>query len=615
MTSQEKGRRTRVRTRDMVSAVCYVIRLTWQADRRRLLGVLLTQFVTAAGLGAFVLLTRDLLGGALTLGGDGETAGAERLIPALAGLVVIGSISGVLRLINQAWQRILGLKLDRRIIALVLRSAAAAELATFERPAFHDRLQRAVFASRSQPMVLIAILSTVLQATLGVLAVAGAFALMAWWLLPLCALSVLPILRTARDERDARYGLHIELAEPRRVREYLERLLTGRDEAKEVRAFGLGRVLRERWSVRYRSEIEQTATMQGTHIRRRIVARLLGDLVSVVVIGAVWLLVDNGGLTLSTGLAALTALWLLSTRVQMLGYLFNNVGETVLYLQDLRTFSVADEPEPDRPRAGVEVSVVEPLGGLCAERVGFGYPGSDRTVLHEVTVQLGRGEIVALVGPNGSGKTTLAKLLAGLYPPDTGRLVHNGTPVNDPTPLRESTAVVFQDFLRYKLPALDNIAFGRPEAPVDPARMEAAARQAGAAEFLDSLPDGYDTVLSKEFTDGADLSLGQWQRLALARAFYRNAPFVILDEPTASLDPQAEADLFSRIRELFTGRTVLLISHRFSTVRSADRIYVLDAGRVIEHGTHESLIAEDGTYARLFHLQADAYRDARTPTG
>jgi ATP-binding cassette subfamily B protein len=589
----------RVRTRDMVSAGVFAIRLTWQADRNRLLGVLLVQFVSAAGLGGFVLLTRDLLGGALASGGDEPTAGTERLIPALAGLVVIGSVSGMLRLLSQGWQQILGLQLDRNIIASVLRSSSRADLTTFERPEFHDRLQRAVFASRSQPMFLVATLSAALQAVLGLVAVGVTFAVMAWWLLPLCALSVLPIIKTARDERNARYGLHVDLAENRRVREYLERVLTGRDEAKEVRAFGLGQKLRERWAARYQAEIDRTTAMQGAHIRRRSVARLLSDLVTVAVIGAMWWLVHTGPLPLSTALAALTALWLLSTRVQLMGYLLNNIGENVLYLLDLRTFSVPDIAETASPAV--------PLESLRLERVDFAYPESDRTVLHDVTVTLKAGEIVALVGLNGSGKTTLAKLLAGLYEPDSGRLLYNGEPVDDPTVLQESTAVLFQDFVRYKLSALDNITFGRPEAPVRLEHAQRAARYAGAHDFLSALPEGYETLLAKEFAKGVDLSLGQWQRLALARAFYRDAPFVILDEPTASLDPQAEAELFERIRELFAGRTVLLISHRFSSVRSADRIYVLDEGRLIEHGTHESLLAGDGTYARLFNLQAKAY--------
>jgi ATP-binding cassette subfamily B protein len=225
-----------------------------------------------------------------------------------------------------------------------------------------------------------------------------------------------------------------------------------------------------------------------------------------------------------------------------------------------------------------------------------------------VDMTLGPGEIVALVGANGSGKTTLAKLFAGLYPPGSGRLLLGAAAVEGHDALRRNTTVVFQDFARYKLSALDNIAFGRPDRPVDLEGIERAARQAGAHAFVEALPNGYDTVLGKEFAGGVDLSGGQWQRLALARAFYRNSALVILDEPTAALDPQAEADLFARIRDLFRGRTVLLISHRFASVRGADRIYVLDRGRIIERGTHDVLMREDGTYARLFQLQAMPYQ-------
>jgi ATP-binding cassette subfamily B protein len=233
--------------------------------------------------------------------------------------------------------------------------------------------------------------------------------------------------------------------------------------------------------------------------------------------------------------------------------------------------------------------------------------------LRNVTLTVEPGQVVALVGSNGSGKTTLAKILAGLFPPSTGRLLHDGSDVVDAARLRASTAVLFQDFVRYRLSATDNIALGAPADAPDPERIRAAARQAGLDQVLDSLPHGYDTVLSKEFTGGADLSLGQWQRLALARAFYRDAPFVILDEPTASLDAQAEADLFTDIRRLFAGRGVLFISHRFANIRTADQIYVLDTGRIAEQGTHDSLMRLDGRYARLFRLQAAGYRDVVTP--
>jgi ATP-binding cassette, subfamily B, bacterial len=242
--------------------------------------------------------------------------------------------------------------------------------------------------------------------------------------------------------------------------------------------------------------------------------------------------------------------------------------------------------------------------------------------LREVCLDLRAGEEVALVGENGSGKTTLAKLLAGLYRPDSGTICWDDTDIStvDPDSLRTRIAVIFQDFERFHLTAAENIGLGRVEAIDDPAGIRGAAEQAGADAFIQRLPDGYDTMLGPEFTRalvgpkdrGTDLSVGQWQRMALARAFYRRTPMVILDEPTAALDPRAEAELFDRIRSLLTGRSVLFISHRFSSVRSADRIYVLDAGRVVESGSHQELMATEGLYAELFTLQAAAYLEERT---
>ncbi|HEV3293844.1 MAG TPA: ABC transporter ATP-binding protein, partial [Streptosporangiaceae bacterium] len=215
-----------------------------------------------------------------------------------------------------------------------------------------------------------------------------------------------------------------------------------------------------------------------------------------------------------------------------------------------------------------------------------------------------------LVGANGSGKTTLAKLLAGLYLPSEGRVCWGGrdTREADRRELLDQTAVVFQDFIRYALSAGDNIALGRHERAFDTAGIVRAAEQAGADGDISGLPEGYGTLLGPAFIDGTDLSTGQWQRVALARTFFRDAPLIILDEPTAALDAKAEHELFAKIGELFAGRSVLLISHRFSTVRAADRIYVLDSGSVVEAGTHAELLAREGTYAELFTLQASPYQ-------
>jgi ATP-binding cassette, subfamily B, bacterial len=246
---------------------------------------------------------------------------------------------------------------------------------------------------------------------------------------------------------------------------------------------------------------------------------------------------------------------------------------------------------------------------LRVEDVGFTYPGASTPAVTEVSMEIGAGEIVALVGENGSGKTTLAKLLCRLYLPQRGRVLWDevDTATTDPDGLRRSVAVIFQDFLHYALPASENIGMGRHQRIDDAEAIRGAALHAGADDFLAKLPSGYETVLGPEFEGGKELSVGQWQRVALARAFFRDAPFIILDEPTAALDARAEHELFESIRTLCRGRSVLLISHRFSSVRSADRIYVLDGGRVVESGSHQELMDLGGRYADLFALQASAY--------
>ncbi|MGC0318305.1 ABC transporter ATP-binding protein [Kitasatospora acidiphila] len=590
----------------LVSSAAFAVRLAWLADRRALVQVVLVQVLLAGAMAGGLVLVQGALGSVLAHG-PAAAGRSPALVPAVVVLLVAGGAFGALRLSGAARMAVLTVKVDRLVAGMVLEAAVAAELRRFEEPEFHDRLQRAVFASRRQPAMAVVLLVTAFQAVLTVLAVGGAFVVMAWWLLPLVLVSAVPAVRAAGRERSAHHELHHGLSESRRLREYLERLLTGRGEAREIRALDLGEVLTGRWQEEYAREVRDTEALLTAHARRRMAAQAVGAVLTCLAVGGLWWAAGRHLLPLSVAGAAVAGVWLLSARLNTFAGMLSGIGENLLRLTDLRSFTapaVARVVTPRQPRGPAAE-----FGTLSAERLCFGYPGADGPAVREVSLELRPGQVVALVGVNGSGKSTLANLLAGLYPPDSGRLLLGGTAVTDLAAHRERTAMVFQDFTRYRLAALDNIAFGRPHAAADLDRAHEAARQAGALDFLKGLPGGLHTPLGKEFTGGADLSGGQWQRLALARAFYRDAPLVILDEPTAALDAQAEDQLFSQLRQLFAGRTVVLISHRLRSVRQADRIYVLAAGRVVEEGSHGELLRAGGHYATLFRAQAGAYQD------
>jgi ATP-binding cassette subfamily B protein len=298
----------------------------------------------------------------------------------------------------------------------------------------------------------------------------------------------------------------------------------------------------------------------------------------------------------------------LRTLLEALLFGFSNTAGQALYLEDLFSFF---EIEPEiRSPANPRPFPRKIAQGFTFEDVGFSYPGADRWAVRHLNFTLRAGEVLALVGENGAGKTTLVKLLARLYDPDEGRILLDGHDLReyDLAELRANIGVIFQDFVRYHMTAAENIAVGRIEARHDRLRIEHAARQSLADEVIARLPMGYDQVIGKRFRKGVDLSGGEWQKVAIARAYMRGAELLILDEPTASLDARSEFEVFTRFKELSEGKTAVLISHRFSSVRMADRILVLADGTVEASGTHEELLAQHGRYAELFELQARGYR-------
>lgn len=583
------------------SLIRYSVSLVWDAARAPFIALTGLQLVNAGLLAAQVLAIQWVLDGILHLA---ERGSAGVIVPVVL-LSVLTAATAVTGAIQGSLSRFVGESVARSMWQRVLDVATGVGLRQFENASFFDRLERVRDSALTRPF----------QVTNGVISCIGAVAagiglgatLFSFnpLLVPLILVSGVPLLFTSRQESRMEFRFNVEQTPPVRLRTYLSYLLTGRDEAKEVRAYGLSRNLRGRFHGLYSAYLHDLAH----HLRRRARMNVIGQFTAAVVLGAtllvlVWL-IATGGLTIAQAGAALVAVRMLASQVQALSGGVQTIFESGLFIDDLLVFFSLKPKDAVTDAIGSAIDFDE----ILADNVAFTYPEASDPAVHGVTVRIAKGEIVAIVGENGSGKTTLAKLIAGLYPVDSGVIRWDSTPIDDLAAgtVRASTAVIFQDFVRYGLDARSNVALGRPDDPPDEALIRRAARAAGADDLLARLPDGYDTPLTRIFEGGQDLSGGQWQRVAIARAFYRDAPFVVLDEPSAALDPRAEYELFSSLRRVLHGRSALVISHRFSTVRNADRIYVMDQGRVAESGTHDELMARDGIYAELFSLQASAY--------
>lgn len=595
-------------TRRMPVIVAAAVRLLWQAGRSTLIAVLVLQSLAALLLAAQVFLGRDALAAIV----DDATVsdGVRAAAPPLVLFTVVAGAAAVVATVLGLRQRILGDLASRAVHRRILDVTTSVDLATFEDEDFHDQLERVRVGAVARPVLMAQGLTALVGGLTAGTGLAVALLAVAPVVVPVVLLAGLPLWWSSRRAGRLEFAFHADQITDMRRRQYLDQTLSGREQAKEVRAFGMADSLLSSYERNYDSYLH--ALRRHVAARQRLALWGTGGaslLTAGVLLVLLWS-VDAGVLTVAAAGAALLGVRLLAGRVAGVLTGLGQLYESALFFDDLQAFlshrTSSASPAATATRA---VAPADSFQSLCAQHVSFRYPGCENDVLQDVNVELPRGKVVALVGENGSGKTTLAKVLAGLYEVDSGRVARNGTDLRElpPSVVREMSAIVFQDFVRYKLSAHENIALGRPERMDDRAAVHRAAELAGVHELLSRLPDGYDTVLSKEYAGGVDLSLGQWQRVALARAFFRDAPLVILDEPSASLDARAEHELFETVRTLHAGRTVLLISHRFSTVRDADHIYVLDRGRVVEQGDHDALIERRGLYAELFTLQAAAY--------
>jgi ATP-binding cassette subfamily B protein len=582
------------------------LRLVWRASPSETISLLVLQILSGLALPVQVLAAKWALDSIFESSRSGS--GMNDALPALAVALAVMTAGQIVAATARHRQRLLPELAGQAAQEMLAEKAAAIDLEALETPAFHNRLNRAQNEASFRPANMVADMARIVSSTVAVVGLAGLLLTVHPLLVAGLLAAMLPLSWASMAGGRAYYRYAVRRTPKRRLIAYLQGLLSQLDSGKEIRAFALGPYLLEHRRQLFDEEMADLRTL----IRGRLKGDVLATLASSAVIAGgvvfiLWLHFSQR-ISLAETVAAAGALLLMLPRMNVLTGSVGQLHENALFVEDLWSFVAVESRQltPASP-AAIPASLTE----LRVDDLTFSYRDGAAPVLRGVSMELRLGETVALVGENGAGKTTLAKLLCRLYDPESGTISWDGRDLRtcDPDDLRTRIAVVFQDFVRYDLSARENIAFGDVRAMDDAAAIAEAARRAGAAEFLTALPDGYETRLGRRFINGHELSIGQWQRVALARVFFRDAPLVIMDEPTASLDARAEDDLFKSMRGLFHDRAVLLISHRFSSVRMADRIYVMRDGAVIEVGTHDELMANDGLYAELFTLQAAAFTE------
>jgi ATP-binding cassette, subfamily B, bacterial len=508
---------------------------------------------------------------------------------------------------------LIGARMALDINTVILEKTLNLDLSHFEDPNVYDQLTRARREASSRPLAMV--METLGTARAFVTLTGYGALLLRWnaWAVLALAVASLPSAVAEVQFGNVAFRVRNWRSPDTRKLTYLEYVLANDAHVKEVKLFGLGPLLLGR----YRQLGEKFyAEDRGLAIKRASI----GWLLSLIGTGAFYgcyawmaLVAARGNITLGDlvlyGVSFRQGQQAFQSILSSLGGMY----EHNLYMSNLFTFLAipTDKPQLAEKPENTEASPIEMKDGIRFEGVSFKYPGQKKWTIEKLDLTVARGESIALVGHNGAGKTTLIKLLTGLYTPAEGRITVYGKDIRDwdPTELRKQIGVVFQDFNRYQLTVRENVGFGSTDHIEDKSRLDLAIERGGATEVLQSLTNGLDTQLGRWFKDGTELSGGQWQKVALARAFMReDASILVLDEPTAALDAEAEHAVFERFQLLSRGRTTFVVSHRFPTVRMADRILVLDGGRVIEEGTHAELVAQRGKYAKMFELQAAGYQ-------
>jgi ATP-binding cassette subfamily B protein len=582
------------------------LELVWSTNRALTVALALLT-LTAGVLPASVAYVGSLIVDAVVAAMRGGGGAASRVVElvALEG-VLVASIAAAQRGLSLC-QSLLRAQLGQRVNVMILEKALTLELQHFEDSEFYDKLTRARREASVRPLSLVTRTFGLVQNGISLASYGVLLAHFSPWAVAVLLLAGLPaFVAEAKFSGDA-FRLFRWRSPETRMQMYLETVIAREDHVKEVKLYGLGPRLLERYRDIFRRLYREDRALT---MRRDAWGFALGLIATAALYGAyAWI--------------AITAVRRLITLGQMTMYvalfrqgqsavsaMLASVGgmyEDNLYLSTLYEYLETSVPEP----SGASLHGPRPEDGVRFEDVSFTYPGAEEPALEHVTLHLTPGSSLALVGENGSGKTTLIKLLTRLYSPIAGRILLDGQDLKewDERALRERIGVIFQDFARYQMLVGENVGAGDERFFEDEERWRAAAVKGRASEFIEELPSGYRTQLGKWFRDGRELSGGQWQKIALSRAFMRTrADILVLDEPTAAMDAQAEAEVFEHFRQLARERITILISHRFSTVRMADQIAVLSRGRIIERGSHEELMKLNGRYAQLFTLQARGYR-------
>jgi ATP-binding cassette, subfamily B, bacterial len=498
-------------------------------------------------------------------------------------------------------------KFIRHISVRIMYHASRLDLASYEDPLFHDKLERARVQATDR-LGMVQQLGRLVQQVITTVSLAASILFFSPWLLVVLIACVIPAFLGESHFAFLGYAQAFRQTPVKRQIDYLRFLGASKDSAKELKLFGLSKYLTDRFQ-----KLSDDIFVQNVALakRRLLASSLLSLLTTVGYYGTyayVILETVRGEMTVATLVFLTGAIAGASTNLQMIFSTFSSIADQSLFLTDLLQFFAVRPTVFSKPNA---IKTPRPIKeGIEFREVSFSYPGSDRPILRSLNLFLKPDERIALIGENGEGKTTIVKLLTRLYDPTAGQILLDGVDLReyDLDDYASSIAVIFQDFMRYDMTAWENIAVGQIGARENLEQVELAAKKSLAEGVINKLPLGYDQMLGRRFETGVDLSGGEWQKVALARAYLRDAQILVLDEPTAALDARSEHQVFERFAELTKGKMALLISHRFSTVKMADRIIVLEKGVIAEQGRHEQLMAHGGRYAEMFELQASSYR-------